>query len=257
VGRYSIWNKPLVREYLAGEVRIRRQRMGVMAPPFGRSCIFPNEGWLGRCFPHHASAGPLAPEDWTLLFVDNECAREVKDALASYTSTGTVRGMTQQDDMENWYNLTIASKGPWPQTRSQLRHGSFRSPLHGRPLWHARPLREELQRREPPSVLPALVRVHGKQKTGTSCAYASRRSRREHMTAATLTDEQIRLKYEIESFSTPRRHARRPPARRLARAIHRRCALLDADEAERLVRDETENTARFTTCRGSTKARSP
>ena len=57
----------------------------------------------------------------------------LKDALASYYEHWYgPGGMTQQDDMENWYNLTIASKGPMARKlplNYQMRISE--PPLHG------------------------------------------------------------------------------------------------------------------------------
>jgi phenylpropionate dioxygenase-like ring-hydroxylating dioxygenase large terminal subunit len=130
----GVWeDKPLVREYIREKFEIRRQRMGRMANLTVGPAIFPNEGWLGRVIRIMHPQGPLATEIWTYFFVDRDAPRDVKDALASYYEHWYgPGGMTQQDDMENWYNLTIASKGPMARKlplNYQMRISE--PPLHG------------------------------------------------------------------------------------------------------------------------------
>ena len=55
----------------------------------------------------------MATDIWTYFLVDRDAPPEVKDELSDYYGHWYgPGGMTQQDDMENWFNLTIASKGP-------------------------------------------------------------------------------------------------------------------------------------------------
>jgi hypothetical protein len=110
----SIWNdKPLIREYLREKFEIRKQKLGLKAYLQVEPAIFPNEGWLGRVIRIMHPNGPMSTEIWTYFLVDKDAPQEVKDALASYYEHWYgPSGMTQQDDMENWYNLTISSKGP-------------------------------------------------------------------------------------------------------------------------------------------------
>jgi hypothetical protein len=113
-GDSAVWNSyPVVREYLREKYEIRKQRLGEMASLDVGPAIFPNEGWLGRVIRIMHPQGPLATEIWTYFMVDKDAPPEVKSALIDYYGHWYgPGGMTQQDDMENWYNLTIASKGP-------------------------------------------------------------------------------------------------------------------------------------------------
>jgi len=114
----KLWDdKPLVREYLREKYEIRKQRLGKMASLSVGPAIFPNEGWLGRVIRIMHPQGPMMTEIWTYFFVDKDAPQAVKDTLAAYYEHWYgPGGMTQQDDMENWYNLTISSKGPKART---------------------------------------------------------------------------------------------------------------------------------------------
>ena len=130
----GIWSdKPVVREYLREKFEQRKKRMGVMAHLSVGPAIFPNEGWLGRVVRIMHPQGPLMTEIWTYFFVDKDAPTEVKDALGSYYEHWYgPGGMTQQDDMENWYTLTISSKGPMARKLDlnyQMRLSE--PPLHG------------------------------------------------------------------------------------------------------------------------------
>ena len=130
----GVWaDKPVVREYLREKFEIRKQRMGKLAHLSVGPAIFPNEGWLGRVIRIMHPQGPLATEIWTYFFVDKDAPREVKDALAFYYEHWYgPGGMTQQDDMENWYNLTVASKGPMARTLDlNYQMDIATPPLHG------------------------------------------------------------------------------------------------------------------------------
>jgi hypothetical protein len=104
---------PVVADYFREKYEIRKQRLGKMASLNVGPAIFPNEGWLGRVIRIMHPQGPLQTDIWTYFFVDKDAPIEVKDALAAYYELYYgPGGMTQQDDMENWYTLTISSKGP-------------------------------------------------------------------------------------------------------------------------------------------------
>lgn len=133
-GDSPLWeNTPVVRDYLRAKYEIRKQRLGKRASLSVGPAIFPNEGWLGRVIRIMHPQGPLATEIWSYFFVDKDAPIEIKDALASYYQHWYgPGGMTQQDDMENWYNLTISSKGPMARKLDlnyQMRLGD--PPIHG------------------------------------------------------------------------------------------------------------------------------
>jgi phenylpropionate dioxygenase-like ring-hydroxylating dioxygenase large terminal subunit len=133
-GDSSLWaDAPAVRDYLREKYEIRKQRLGKMASLSAGPAIFPNEGWLGRVIRIMHPQGPLATEIWTYFLVDKDAPIEVKDTLASYYEKWYgPGGMTQQDDMENWYNLTAASKGPMARKLDlnyQMRLNE--EPIHG------------------------------------------------------------------------------------------------------------------------------
>ncbi|MPZ15447.1 MAG: Rieske 2Fe-2S domain-containing protein [Chloroflexi bacterium] len=133
-GDAGVWaDKPVIREYLREKYEIRKRRLGTMASLSVGPAIFPNEGWLGRVIRIMHPQGPLSTEIWTYFFVDRDAPQEVKDALSFYYERWYgPGGMTQQDDMENWYNLTIASKGPMARTLDlnyQMRLSE--PPIHG------------------------------------------------------------------------------------------------------------------------------
>jgi phenylpropionate dioxygenase-like ring-hydroxylating dioxygenase large terminal subunit len=133
-GDDAVWaDKPLIADYLREKYEIRKKRLGKMASLEVGPAIFPNEGWLGRVIRIMHPQGPMATEIWTYFFVDKDAPSEVKDALASYYGHWYgPGGMTQQDDMENWFNLTIASKGPMARKlplNYQMRLGD--EPIHG------------------------------------------------------------------------------------------------------------------------------
>ena len=133
-GDNALWKDvPIVADYLREKYEIRKRRMGKMASLSVGPAIFPNEGWLGRVIRIMHPQGPLATEIWTYFFVDKDAPREVKDAYAAYYENWYgPGGMTQQDDMENWYNLTISSKGPVARSlplNYQMTMGT--PPVHG------------------------------------------------------------------------------------------------------------------------------
>ena len=133
-GDSPLWqDTPVVRDYLRHAYEERKKRLGKMASLSVGPAIFPNEGWLGRVIRIMHPQGPLATEIWTYFFVDRDAPVEVKDALrAYYEHWYGPGGMTQQDDMENWYNLTMASKGPVARKlplNYQMRLGD--PPIHG------------------------------------------------------------------------------------------------------------------------------
>jgi len=130
----GVWDdKPIIREYLREKFELRKEKLGLAAHLSVGPVIFPNEGWLGRVVRVMHPAGPAMTEIWTYFFVDQDAPTEVKDALASYYEHWYgPGGMTQQDDMENWYALTMASKGPVAQ-RLDLNYQMRISepPIHG------------------------------------------------------------------------------------------------------------------------------
>jgi phenylpropionate dioxygenase-like ring-hydroxylating dioxygenase large terminal subunit len=113
-GDAAVWNDyPATRAYLREKYEIRKQRLGKMASLDVGPAVFPNEGWLGRVIRIMHPQGPMATDIWTYFLVDRDAPPEVKTELADYYGHWYgPGGMTQQDDMENWFNLTIASKGP-------------------------------------------------------------------------------------------------------------------------------------------------
>ena len=133
-GESGAWNeRPAVREYLREQFELRKKRLGLMAHLSVGPAIFPNEGWLGRVVRIMHPQGPAMTEIWTYFFVDKDAPQEVKTELANYYELYYgPGGVTQQDDMENWYALTIASKGPVAQKLDlnyQMRISE--PPLHG------------------------------------------------------------------------------------------------------------------------------
>lgn len=110
----GVWDGlPVVREYLREQYEIRKKRLGRLASLTPGPAIFPNEGWLGRVIRIMHPQGPTMTEIWTFFFVDKDAPPEVKSALGHhYEQYYGPGGVTQKDDMENWYQLTIASKGP-------------------------------------------------------------------------------------------------------------------------------------------------
>jgi phenylpropionate dioxygenase-like ring-hydroxylating dioxygenase large terminal subunit len=130
----GVWaDKPIIREYLREKFELRKERLGLNAHLSVGPAIFPNEGWLGRVIRIMHPEGPAMTEIWTYFLVDHDAPIEVKDAIASYYEHWYgPGGMTQQDDMENWYALTKASKGPVARTLDlnyQMRLSE--PPLHG------------------------------------------------------------------------------------------------------------------------------
>jgi len=176
-GDSPIWDDiPVVREYLRHAYEERKKRLGKMASLSVGPAIFPNEGWLGRVIRIMHPHGPLAIEIWTYFFVDRAAPREVKDALrAYYEHWYGPGGMTQQDDMENWYNLTIASKGPAARKlplnyQMRLADPRFTGPPCSASPGSLRPF--------PATKTTACSTGAGlntwRRRAGTSCAYASR-----------------------------------------------------------------------------------
>ncbi len=104
---------PLAREWLEHSWQERKKKMGKMASLYRVGpAIFPNAGFFSGMRIMHPN-GPMMMELWTYYFVDRDAPQEIKDAIIAnevlWTGPG---GLTQQDDMENWANLTAASKGP-------------------------------------------------------------------------------------------------------------------------------------------------
>ena len=126
-------NMPLIREYFREKYELRKQRLGKLASLSVGPAIFPNEGWLGRVVRIMHPHGPGTTEIWTYFFVDKDAPKEVKSALGHYYEHYYgPGGMTQKDDMENWYQLTIASRGPMARKLDlNYQMGIDNPPLHG------------------------------------------------------------------------------------------------------------------------------
>ena len=175
---------PLIREYFREKYELRKQRLGKLASLSVGPAIFPNEGWLGRVVRIMHPHGPGTTEIWTYFFVDKDAPQEVKSALGHYYEHYYgPGGMTQKDDMENWYQLTIASRGPMARKLDlNYQMGIDDPPLHGAlDLRVARPVHQDrLQRREPSPVLPAVGRGYGGPRLGRDARQRAGEVRRRH-----------------------------------------------------------------------------
>jgi phenylpropionate dioxygenase-like ring-hydroxylating dioxygenase large terminal subunit len=128
------WSEdPICREWLEHAWNERKKKMGKMASLYRIGpAIFPNAGFFSGMRVMHPQ-GPMMTELWTYYFVDRDAPQEIKDAVLAnevlWTGPG---GMTQSDDMENWHNLTTASKGPVAR-RLPYHYGMRLSepPIHG------------------------------------------------------------------------------------------------------------------------------
>ena len=123
----------LIREYFREKYELRKQRLGKLASSLRRSGHLPERGWLGRVVRIMHPHGPGTTEIWTYFFVDKDAPQEVKSALGHYYEHYYgPGGMTQKDDMENWYQLTIASRGPMARKLDlNYQMGIDNPPLHG------------------------------------------------------------------------------------------------------------------------------
>lgn len=103
---------PIAREYIEHAWNERKKKFGKMAALYDVGpAIFPNMGFFGGIRVMHPQ-GPMMTELWTYHLVDRNAPQEVKDAIQANLQWFGPAGMTQSDDMENWHNLTLASKGP-------------------------------------------------------------------------------------------------------------------------------------------------
>jgi hypothetical protein len=131
----AMWkDNPVIANYLRDKWEPRKARWGIKATlGVVGPAIFPNEGWLGRVIRIMHPNGPMSTEIWTYFLVDKDAPQEVKDAYRSYYELWYgPGGMTQQDDMENWFALTVSSKGPQARKLDlnyQMRHSE--PPLFG------------------------------------------------------------------------------------------------------------------------------
>jgi phenylpropionate dioxygenase-like ring-hydroxylating dioxygenase large terminal subunit len=109
-GQYDDW--PVIREYLRDKWEARKARLGVLAGLEEGPHIFPNLGFFGRVIRVLHPESPTSTEMWSYFLVDRAAPQEVKDAVARYYEHWYgPGGMTQKDDMENWYVLTRWTKG--------------------------------------------------------------------------------------------------------------------------------------------------
>lgn len=107
---------PVIQEYARHCYEERKRRLGDRARLLGLTgTLFPNTSYHARqprslvvWHPH----GPTKTEGWRFFLVDKDAPPEVKDMLRRYYMRYSgPAGMTEQDDMENWYYATEASKG--------------------------------------------------------------------------------------------------------------------------------------------------
>ncbi len=109
-GMYDDW--PAIKEYFREKHELRKKNLGKFAYLDEGPHVFPNMGWFGRVIRILHPQGPAETEMWSYFLVDKAAPPEVKEGMARYYEHWYgPGGMTQKDDMENWYNLTQASKG--------------------------------------------------------------------------------------------------------------------------------------------------
>lgn len=146
---------PSLQEYLDSNWEKRWKRLGKLAYVNEPPHIFPNMGAVGRIFRVLHPRGPTETEMWSWIIVDKNMPAEVKRAIVrEHERQEGPNGMTQKDDMENWYILTQYSKGT--MTRTRLRQnaqlGMLKPSLHGPStfgmpgMFHPSPTDENIRR---------------------------------------------------------------------------------------------------------------
>jgi len=107
---------PIVQAYLKetqeeavdrlGEQRGKRTALTV-------GLVFPNFGWVGSSLRVYQPRGPNQTEMQSYVLVDRDAPQAVKDAIRrGYITTFGPSGMFEQDDGENWTQVTASSRGP-------------------------------------------------------------------------------------------------------------------------------------------------
>ncbi len=130
-GEYDDW--PIIRQYLRDKYEARKMRLGVLASQEEGPHVFPNLGFFGRVIRVLHPEGPASTEMWSYFLVDKAAPQAVKDAMARYYEHWYgPGGMTQKDDMENWYVLTRWTKGHMTRKlRLNAQLGLGKPPLDG------------------------------------------------------------------------------------------------------------------------------
>ncbi|MCG8543265.1 MAG: aromatic ring-hydroxylating dioxygenase subunit alpha [Alphaproteobacteria bacterium] len=106
---------PVVEDYFREAFYKRRERIGERARFFGHGgTIFPNVSYsngvqsMGTWHP----IGPHETETWRIFLVPKEAPEEVKQVLRHYVIRYQgPSGLTEQDDMENWYYAHEGARG--------------------------------------------------------------------------------------------------------------------------------------------------
>jgi hypothetical protein len=114
-------NKPIVEDYFREAFYKRRERLGERARWFGHGgAIFPNLTYsngvmsLGIWHPD----GPNRTEVWRIFLVPKGAPAEVKDVLRRYAIRYQgPSGLTEQDDMENWFYAHEGTRGVMARNR--------------------------------------------------------------------------------------------------------------------------------------------
>src|SRR4051812_47104808 len=107
---------PVIQAYLKETQEEAVDRLGVQR---GRrtaltvGLVFPNFGWVGSSLRVYQPRGPNQTEMRSYVLVDRDAPQAVKDAIRrGYINTFGPSGMFEQDDGENWTQVTASSRGP-------------------------------------------------------------------------------------------------------------------------------------------------
>jgi phenylpropionate dioxygenase-like ring-hydroxylating dioxygenase large terminal subunit len=111
----------IVQEYYLSVLPEAIERLGPVRSRmvFIAGNVFPNFGWVpgSHTIRVYQPRGPEQMEVWSFCLVDTEAPREVKDAIrADYVRRFGPSGMLEQDDGENWSQVSASSRSSLART---------------------------------------------------------------------------------------------------------------------------------------------
>lgn len=112
---------PLVQEYYLSVLPEAVERLGPVRSRmvFIAGSVFPNFGWVpgSHTMRVYHPRGPEQMEVWSYCLVDKDAPREVKDAIRrDYVHRFGPSGMLEQDDGENWSQVSASSRSSLART---------------------------------------------------------------------------------------------------------------------------------------------
>ncbi|MDH3600101.1 MAG: RHO alpha subunit C-terminal catalytic domain-containing protein, partial [Candidatus Tectomicrobia bacterium] len=112
---------PSVRDYYGSTVPEAVERLGPVRARFVliAGLVFPNFGWIpgSQTIRQYHPRGPDKMEVWSYCLVDKEAPQDIKDSMRrNYAQRFGPSGMFEQDDGENWSQVSASSRSSLART---------------------------------------------------------------------------------------------------------------------------------------------